>query len=270
MKKEKIGVFDSGFGGLTILKEIVRVLPQYDYVYLGDSARAPYGDRSQNEIYEFTRQGVNFLFNKGAAIVILACNSASSEALRKIQHEMLKGKFKDKKVLGVIVPAVEAATEKSIRSIAVIGTEATVASGAFKREILKIDPSIEVYEIATPLLAPLVEEGMQESYGTEILVAEYMKEVMSHDVDALILGCTHYRILEKAIMKHAKGVHIVSEGETVALKLKEYLRRHKEIECRLAQDSGREFFTTDKGEKFSRFGSLFFGQKIISKKTDLK
>ncbi|MES2059642.1 MAG: glutamate racemase [Patescibacteria group bacterium] len=260
----KIGVFDSGFGGLSILKEIVEKLSQYDYVYLGDSARAPYGNRSQEEICKFTNEGVDFLFDRGALMVILACNSASSEALRRIQAEHPKVK-EGKKVLGVIFPAAEEAALRTVcKKIAVIGTEATISSHAFKREIQKIDGSIEVFEIATPLLAPIVEAGEDKSDSTKDLIGNYMQNVLDTGADTLILGCTHYGILEEEIMKQAKGIHLVSEGRVVANKLDNYLLRHTEIENGLSKNGNREFFTTDADGKFDTLGSRFFGKEINS------
>lgn len=263
----KIGVFDSGFGGLSILKEIVKALPKYDYVYLGDTARTPYGNRSQKEIYKFTKQGVEFLFKRGAKMVILACNSASAEALRKLQHE-----YKEKKkVLGVIFPAAEEAVRLTKnKKIAVIGTKATIASGAFKREINKLDSKIKVFAMATPLLAPIVEAGGDKSARTKKIITKYLKKALSENPDTLILGCTHYGILENEIKRQTKGVEIISEGKVVALKLKKYLLRHKEIEIKLAKGKKREFFTTDSNGKFDRLGSRFFGKTIRSEKVKIQ
>jgi glutamate racemase len=266
----KIGVFDSGFGGLTILKEIVKALPEYDYVYLGDSARAPYGSRSQETICEFTKEGVEFLFAKGAELVILACNSASSEALRKIQHEFLKGKYSSKKVLGVIFPAAEEAVLRTKnKRIGVLGTEATVSSHAFKRELQKLDSKIKVFEVPAPLLVPIVEAGEGGSESAKLLVKQYVLEALEHNIDTLILGCTHYEILEKDIKRNTKNVNIISEGKVVAKKLKDYLVRHTEIDSKLRKRKKIEFFTTDSKDKFDKLGSRFFGKRIRSLKTSI-
>ncbi|MES2409359.1 MAG: glutamate racemase [Patescibacteria group bacterium] len=265
-----IGIFDSGFGGLSILKEIVKVLPVCDYVYLGDTARAPYGSRSQEIIYEFTCEGIEFLFQNRCDLVILACNTASSEALRKIQQEFLPKKYPGKKVLGVIIPGAEEAVLKTKnKKIGVLATEATAASGAFKREIQKLDKQIKVYEVPAPMLVPLVEAGEDKSKSTKILVKQYVDEVCSHGIDTLILGCTHYGILEGVIKKFTKGVSVLSEGKIVAKKLKAYLGKHSEIEQRLIKKKNITFYTTDSKEKFDRLGSRFFGTKINSKKIDL-
>lgn len=273
----RIGVFDSGFGGLSILKEIVKVIPQYDYVYLGDTARAPYGNRSQETIYEFTCEGIEFLFKNGCDLVVLACNTASSEALRKIQQEFLPEKYPNssdpqtgKKVLGVIIPGAEEAVIKTRnKKIGVLATEATVSSGAFKREIQKLDKRIKVYEVAAPMLVPLVEAGEDRGESVGMLIKKYVKEVCVHDIDTLVLGCTHYGILESQIKKHANGIKVFSEGKVVAKKLKEYLGRHNEIAKRLSKKGRRMFYTTDSKEKFDKLGSEFFGSEVNSKKVNL-
>jgi glutamate racemase len=265
-----IGIFDSGFGGLTILKGIVSVLPQYDYVYLGDTARAPYGDRSQETIYEFTRQGVRYLFDQGCELVILACNTASSEALRKIQHEFLVGEYANKRVLGVIIPAIEESVlVTKNKRIGVLATSSTVASHAFLKEIKKKDESIDVFEVAAPLLVPLVEVGEIHTESTKMIIKNYVDEIKSHDVDTVILGCTHYGILEEEIKSCLGNISVINESMIVAHKLKDYLARHSEIENRLTKASGRVFFTTDNEARFDGLGSGFFGGKISSIKVEL-
>jgi glutamate racemase len=269
-KSGKIGIFDSGFGGLSILKKISNKLPQYNYIYLGDSARAPYGDRSQEEIFRFTKQGVKFLFDHGSELVILACNSASAEALRKIQQNFLKGKYKDRRVLGVIVPASEAAVANTKNKIvSVIGTTATVSSKAFEREIRKLDRRIKVYESATPLLASMVESGDYKSVEAKKIIEGYIKKAVIHSPDVLILGCTHYEILMREIKRHAKDAQIVSEGSVVAQKLKDYLCRHGEIESKLSKDAKLEFYTTKSKSRFDRLGSIFFGKRISAGQASL-
>lgn len=268
--KSSIGVFDSGFGGLSILKEIVKTLPKYNYVYLGDTARTPYGNRSQEIIYEFTKEGIEFLFQNGCDLVILACNTASSEALRKIQQEFLPKKYPNKKVIGVIIPgAEEAVTKTKNKKIGVLATPATVSSGAFKREIQKLDNKIKVYEIPAPMLVPLVEAGEDKSESAKILIKKYVDEVCSFGIDTLILGCTHYGILESEIKKCAKGVTVLSEGKIVEKKLKEYFTRHSEIEKKLSKKQNIKFYTTDSKENFDILGGRFFGKKINSKRIDL-
>lgn len=265
-KKGNIGIFDSGFGGLSVMKEIVKVLPAYNFVYFGDTARAPFGDRSQEVILEFTKEGIDFLFSKGCELIILACNTASSEALRTIQQEYLPQKYPDKKVLGVIIPAAEETVEKTKnKKVAVLATSSTAASGAFKREIKKLDKQIKVSEIAAPLLVPLVEAGEDKGESADMLVSSYVSKALKGGADTIVLGCTHYGILESTIKKHAKNAYIISEGKIVAKKLKQYLIRHKEIEKRLLKNKHRTFFTSDQSKKFDTFGSRFFGQKISSK-----
>ncbi len=270
INKGKIGVFDSGFGGLSILKEIVKTMPSYDYIYLGDTARTPYGNRSQEIIYKFTKEGIDFLFKNGAELVILACNTASSEALRKIQQEYLLKYNKDKKVLGVIIPASEEAVLKTKnKKIGVLATEATVASGAFKREIQKLDKGIKVYEIPAPLLVPIVEAGEDKSISAKMIIKKYIEKVSKYSIDTLILGCTHYGILEKEIENNSGGINIISEGKIVAKKLKDYLERHKEIGKRISKTKHIEFYTTDSKGKFDTLGTRFFGGKVSSKRIEL-
>jgi len=256
----KIGVFDSGFGGLEVLKEIIKELPQYDFIYLGDTQRAPYGNRSQELVYQFVEQAVNFL--KGCGLIILACNTASSEALRRIQHN-----FPHKKVLGVIIPCAEEAVLKTKnKKIGVIGTQGTIKSKAFVRELKKLDKSIKVFQKALPLLVPIIEEGTKEPEIIKIYLEKNLKPLVEKDIDTLILGCTHYGLLEKEIQGIVKNITVLSEGKIVAKKLKEYLKRHPEIERKLSKKGKREFLTTDLTEKFSLLGSKFFGQKINPKK----
>jgi glutamate racemase len=268
-KREKfIGIFDSGFGGVSTLRGIVREIPEYSYIYLGDNARTPYGTRSQKVIYEFSCQAVNFLFKKNCDLIIFACNTASSKALRKIQQNYVK-KQKEKKVLGVLIPAVEEATKKTKnKKIAVIGTEGTIESKAYIKEIKIIDKSIKVYQKATPLLVPLVESGEYSSKITKTILRNYLKDFLKKDIDTLILGCTHYGILEKKIRQIVgPKINIISDKYVVPKKLKNYLFRHPEIESSLKKNSSVSFYTTDLTEKFVKLGSKFFGRKIKAKKT---
>lgn len=270
-KKKSIGVFDSGFGGLTILRGLVKELPEYDYLYLGDTARTPYGSRSQEVIYEFTRQAVDFLFEKNCDLVILACNTASSEALRRIQQEYLPKFHPDKKVLGVIIPAAETAVEKTRSGkVGVIATEQTVASQAFVRELHKLDPKIQAFQNPCPLLVPIVESGEHRGEIADIALRQYLSPLLKKRIDTLILGCTHYGILEKKIRTVVgKDVAIISEASVVARSLRNYLKRHPEMETRLGKNHARTFYSTDRTEKFERLGSQFFGQNITVKKAIL-
>ena len=263
-KKKCIGVFDSGFGGLTILRGLVKELPEYDYLYLGDSARAPYGSRSQETIYAFTKQAVDFLFAHDCELIILACNTASSKALRRIQQEHLPQFHPGKKVLGVIIPAAEAATQKSVgQKIGVIATEATIASQAFVRELQKLDPSITVFQNPCPLLVPIIEAGEHHSDITNTLLQKYLAPLLKKKIDTLVLGCTHYEILKQKIQTIVgENVTVISESSVVAKKLRAYLVRHPEIEQQLEKKGRRHFYSTDRTEKFTRLGSQFFGTTI--------
>jgi len=271
-KKGPIGVFDSGFGGLEILREIVKELPEYDYIYLGDTARAPYGSRSQEVVYKFTKQAVDFLFKHNSPLVILACNTASSEALHRIQREYLPKHYPNRRVLGVVIPAAEAAVEVTQNNrIGVIATESTVASGAFERELKKLNPELEVFQNACPLLVPIIEAGEHNSGVADNLIKNYLKSLIKEHIDTLILGCTHYGLLEAKIRKITDGkVNIISEGKIVAEKLKDYLMRHPEIESKLGKNSEIKFLTTDLTDKFKTLGSQFFGRQIKPEKVNLE
>jgi len=269
--KYSIGVFDSGFGGIQILKHIVKKLPEYNYIYLGDTARVPYGNRSQEVIYDYSVQAVDFLFKKGCKLIIFACNTVSSKALQEIQKKYLPKYYPDKKVLGVIIPVSEEAILKTKnKRIGIIATRGTVSSGSFDREILKIDPEIKLFQQACPLLVPIVEAGEKESKVAEWMLQKYLKPILRNKVDTLILGCTHYRFLEKKIKKIIGGkVNIINEGKTIARKLMEYLTNHQEIEKVLQKKSELKFFTTDLTEGFEVMGSDFFGKKIKPEKITL-
>lgn len=270
-KKKFIGVFDSGFGGINILRGIVKELPAYNYLYLGDTARNPYGTRSKEVVYEFTKQAVDFMFTNNCEIIILACNTASSDALRKIQQEYLPKYYPDKKVLGVLIPAAEEAITKSRnKKIGVIATEGTVESGAFMREITKIESKIKVFQNSCPLLVPIVEAGEQNSKATKIILENYLKPLKNKGVDTLILGCTHYGILENQIRKIiSSNIVLISEARVVPKKLKNYLKRHPEIEKKLKKNGEVHFYSTDLTKKFTLLGSKFFGRDIKAKKVSL-
>lgn len=268
---QSIGVFDSGFGGLSILRGIVKELPAYDFVYLGDTARVPYGTRSSDVVYEFTRQAVEFLLKKNCGLVVLACNTASSDALRRIQREYLPKYFPDRSVLGVLIPAAEmAVTVTAKKRIGVLATTGTVQSGAFVREVSKLDPEARVFQNACPLLVPLVEAGEENSPATEYFLKQYLKPLRAEDIDTLILGCTHYGFLEQAIRKIVgSGVHIVSESRIIGGKLREYLERHPDRAQTLGTRGMRTFYSTDITENFEKLGNRFFGEKIVVEKVGL-
>ena len=273
MKRTKsVGIFDSGFGGLDIMRGIVKELPEYDYVYLGDTARVPYGTRSKETIYEFTKEAVDFLFRKNCELIIFACNTASSDALRLIQKEHAAKKHSGKKVLGVLIPAAEVASSATKnKKIGVMATASTVASKSFERELKKINPKVKIFQQACPLLVPLVEAGEHGSEICEAVLKKYLKPLLARKVDTLILGCTHYGILEPKIKKIAgKDVAIVSEAKIIGRKLKSYLERHPERENKLAKNKKRSFYSTDLTDNFQKLGSKFFGTKIEAKKASLK
>ncbi len=270
-KNKFIGVFDSGFGGLDILRGIVKKLPDYNYIYLGDTARTPYGTRSQETIYEFTKQAVNFLFKNNCELIILACNTASSEALRKIQQEYLPSHWSDKKALGVLIPATEEAVEKTHnKKIGVIATESATRSEAFVREIKKLNLKAKVFQKACPLLVPLIESGEQNSKAAELIIRDYLRPLVNKKIDTLILGCTHYGILENKIRKIiGPDIRIVSETKVVPSKLSDYLNKHKEIEEKIGKNGIIHFYSTDLTDKFTILGSKFFGRTIKARKAIL-
>ncbi len=264
-----IGVFDSGLGGLTIFKELLKTLPQYDYIYLGDNARVPYGGRSPAVIYEFTRQAVDFLLKKDCQLVILACNTASTNALRRLQQEYLPARYPDRRVLGIVLPSVEAVTENNARRVGIIATWATVNSGSFVREIKKINEEIEVLQQAGPLLVPFIEEGETSGPFLEAILRRYLTPLVDANIDSLILGCTHYELIKEAVKKIAgPAVWVVSEGEVVAAKLKKYLARHQVIDKKLGKEGKRQYFVTDYSQRYHDLVKLFLddhfsaGQKL--------
>jgi glutamate racemase len=271
IRTQSIGVFDSGFGGLSILRGIVKELPDYDFVYLGDTARVPYGTRSPEVVYEFTRQAVEFLLTKNCGLVILACNTASSDALRGIQREYLPKWFPDRNVLGVLIPAVEEAVGRTRNGrVGVLATSGTVRSGAFVREIFKLDSKMHVFQNACPMLVPLVEAGEERSPATEHFLKQYLKPLLVKKIDTLILGCTHYGMLERRIRKLVgKNVRVISEANVVARKLRGYLDRHPERERTLGRNGARTFYSTDITENFETLGKRFFGERIKVEKVNL-
>lgn len=275
-----IGIFDSGFGGLTVFKHIARALPAYDYLYLGDSARTPYGNRSQETIYQFTIEAVDWLFREGCGLVILACNSASAEALRRLQQEWLptysapsphrRGQGEVRRVLGVIRPVVEEAARVTKGRVGVIGTRATVASGAYERELKHLRSNVTVIQKACPLLVPLIEEGWARKPETRSILRSYIQGVKQKNVDTLILGCTHYPILLRDIKaKMGRSVTVLDPGPIVAEKLADYLKRHPDIDTGLSKGGVVRFATTDDPARFNELGGRFFGQPLKAEKVSL-
>lgn len=270
-RKMKIGVFDSGFGGINILKGFTSHCPQYDYIYLGDTARTPYGSRSKEMIYNFTTQAIDFLFKHDCDLIILACFTASTIALRKIQQEYLPAHYPNKRVLGVFVPAIEDVLEQSKnKQVGIIATQGTINSNAFANEIAIKDLSYTVHQQACPLLVPFVEAGEEESEACTLMLKKYLNPLMEENIDTLVLGCTHYGILEKQIREIlGKDVYIMSGTQVFPEKLKLYLDRHPEIESNLSTNGTVTFYSTDITDAFSKLGSRFFGKPISVKKVIL-
>jgi glutamate racemase len=266
-----IGVFDSGFGGLVVLREFLQVLPQYDYLYLGDNARIPYGTRSDRVVIRFTREAVDFLFRQGCQLIILACHTASAKALRTIQQTYLPEHYPGRRVLGVLIPTVEEALAASPRKrIGVIGTEGTVTSRSFEMELHKLDPMVQVFQQACPLLVPLIEEGEQDWEGTTMILRRYLASIREAAVDTLILGCTHYSILKDrvaAIM--GNGARLICSGQVTAGKLVDYLKRHPDMAARLSRGQSRRYLTTDLTPRFQQLASLFMGRTLDSEMVEL-
>ena len=269
-----IGIFDSGYGGLTVFKSIVAKMPQYDYVYLGDNARAPYGNRSFETVHEYTLQCVKWFFEMGCPLVILACNTASAKALRTIQQQDLPGIDPAKRVLGVIRPTAEIIGNYSkTRSIGVLGTRGTVTSGSYEIEINKFFPDVKVHSMGCPMWVPLIENGEYASAGADYFVEKYLNELMTSapDIDTILLACTHYPLLIDKIRKFLPAhVQVVAQGGIVADSLLGYLEKHAEMERRLTKSGGVRFFTTDDTSDFDRHGSAFFGRNVQSEMVHLK
>ncbi|WIL17320.1 glutamate racemase [Prevotella bivia] len=261
-----IGVFDSGYGGLTILHGIQQVLPEYDYIYLGDNARAPYGSRSFEVVYEFTRQAVLKLFEMGCHLVILGCNTASAKALRTIQQNDLPKLAPDRRVLGVIRPTAEViGSLTSSRHVGILATEGTIRSQSYNIEIQKQSPDIQVTGLSCPLWVPIIENNEADSPGADYFVKKRIDHIMRLDpqIDTLILGCTHYPILMPKILKYVnRGVKIVPQGEYVAASLKDYLQRHPEMDARCTKHSSTKYYTTESPTKFKENARIFMPEEI--------
>ena len=273
-----IGIFDSGYGGLTILNKIRQLLPEYDYLYLGDNARAPYGTRSFDVIYEYTLQAVNYLHEQGCNLIILACNTASAKALRTIQQRDINPD--EVRVLGVIRPTVEVVPARTrTKHIGVLATPGTVASESYVIELLKQDPTLVVTQQACPMWVPLIEAGEHLSEGADYFVEKYLNELLERDpeIDTIILGCTHYPLIQDKIEAYLsqtnRHISIVSQGEIVAHSLADYLRRHPEIVERISSPlrgrSGGGFLTTESADKFSDSASLFLSEPIEAEHIEL-
>jgi glutamate racemase len=267
-----IGVFDSGYGGLTVLKALEKALPNNDFLYLGDNARTPYGTRSFDVVYEYTLQAVKYLFSQNCPLVIIACNTASAKALRNIQQLDLPQIAPNNRVLGVIRPSVEKVAEITKNGhVGVLGTMGTVVSESYPIELTKWSNGkvISTVQEACPMWVPLVENNEIGTEGAEYFVRKNIQNILQKDkdIDTLILGCTHYPLLKNSIQKYVpKNIHILEQGEIVAEKLVNYLKRHAEINERLSESGTVEFQTTEASDTFEKTASLFLGRKVLAKK----
>lgn len=272
-KAGPVGVFDSGYGGLTVLKEIVHKLPQYDYLYLGDSARSPYGNRSFDTVYHYTLQCVKWFFEQGCSLVILACNTASAKALRTIQQNDLPGLAPGKRILGVIRPTAEIIGKFSeTKSVGVLATNGTVVSESYPMEINKFFSGLKVHQEACPMWVPLVENNEHENNGADYFVKKNLQNIFEkgEDIDVILLACTHYPLLKEKIEEYLPvGVKLLSQGEIVAESLADYLQRHPEIENLCSRGGQHTFYTTDSTEDFDNHATVFFGKQVKSKHVDL-
>jgi glutamate racemase len=268
-----IGIFDSGYGGLTVFKSIVKRLPMYDYLYLGDNARSPYGTRSLESIYRYTLESVRYLFSMGCPLVILACNTASAKALRNIQQKYLPAFAPDHRVLGVIRPTAEVIGNFSKTGyVGVLGTPGTVTSQSYPMEIKKFFPGLRVFQEACPMWVPLVENNELDNLGAEYFVKQHIDNILhlSPEIDTLLLGCTHYPLLIKTIGKFISGqIKVIPQGDIVADSLADYLSRHPEMESRCTRSGSRKFFTTDSSESFDDRAKIFYGEGIKSKHVNM-
>lgn len=270
MSNQPIGIFDSGFGGLTVFRSIIEQLPGYDYIYMGDNARAPYGNRSFSTIHQYTWECVQWMFDQGCPLVILACNTASAKALRTIQQQDLKNiNDPSKRVLGVIRPTAEIIGDYTkTKEIGVLGTKGTVQSGSYLLEIQNFFPDIKVYQQACPLWVPLIENGEYDKPGADFFVQLYLDQIMaqSPSIDTILLACTHYPIIQDKIKAHLpEGINVVGQGDIVAKSLVAYLNRHPEIEQKLSRNGENKFYTTtDDTADFDHHASLFFSAPVKS------
>ena len=271
--RNPIGVFDSGYGGLTVLKEVVKILPGYDYLYLGDNARAPYGPRSFETVYRYTWQCVEWFFKQGCPLVILACNTASAKALRTIQQKDLPKKYPDKRVLGVIRPTTELIGNYShTKSVGILATSGTVISQSYPIEIAHLFPGVKVYQEACPMWVPLVENNEYAGEGADYFIKKNLDNLLkqSGEIDTVLLACTHYPLLKNKLEKFLpSSIKILTQGEIVAAGTKDYLHRHPEIEAKLSRNRERVFYTTDSTQDFDSHARVFYGEEIRSKHADL-
>ncbi len=259
-----IGVFDSGVGGLTVLRGFLKDHPDYDYIYLGDNANVPYGNKSMETIYSYVVKAVDFLYSRGCKLIIIACNSASAQALRKIQQEYLPNKYPDLKILGVIRPiAEEIARLKKIKKVGIIGTKATVNSNIYNDEIKVFRDDLEIFQKATPLLVPLIEEGWIKKPETKMILKKYLRYLKMKQVEALVLACTHYPFLLNDIKRiMGKRCYVLNTEKIISDSLFDYLNRHPELNIQKKIKPRYQFCATDSVEKFKELGEFFLGHSI--------
>ncbi len=265
LHKNIIGVFDSGLGGLSIFKYFLKELPNYNYIYLGDNARLPYGEKSPETVYNYTKEAVDFLFEQGCALVIIACNTASAQALRRLQREYLPKYYPKRRILGMIRPVVEAVVlNNKLKSVGIIGTKSTINSNSYVTEIKKLNPNLKIYQQSAPLLVPLIEAGWLKKPETKMILKKYLRPLKLKQIDSLILACTHYSFLYrdiKGIM--GKRINIPNSGEIVADSLKNYIKRHPELDLAVDKQAQTHFYTTDNPNNFKKIAEQYLAQRLV-------
>ena len=267
----KIGFFDSGLGGLIIMSAVAKALPQYDYMFLGDTMNVPYGNRSHDFVHEITKKAVTYLFEQDCVLVIIACNTAGVTALRPLQQNWLMNNYPDRRILGVVVPTLETAIEKKHKKIGLLATSATVNSAVYEAELQKINPEIELISQAAPLLVPLIENEGQK--WIEPILEDYLRPLIQAEIQSLILGCTHYPFVKKDIInifkKNDCKADLISQDECIPYKLADYLQRHPEIESRITQTGKRAFSVTDITDSYRKSATNIYGEELELQKISL-
>ncbi|MBU1992115.1 MAG: glutamate racemase [Patescibacteria group bacterium] len=267
-----LAFFDSGFGGLTVYKEVEKLMPEYDYMYLGDGARAPYGNHTPEIIKKYTEEAIEHLFDKGARLIIIACNTASALALRHLQQKYIRDtKATDRNILGVIFPVVEKAVEVSKTGrIGVVGTKGTIESQTYDRELTKLHSDAKIFSKACPLLVPFIEEGWHTKPEARMILKKYLLPLKSKNIDTLVLGCTHYPFMLRDFQRMmGKRTQVLHAGKIVAESLKDYLKKHPELEKLLSKKGKRKFLTTDSTEKFQDFAKKFLKMDVKAEKVEI-
>ncbi len=263
----KLGIFDSGLGGLLITKAIREKMPDIDMVYFGDTLHLPYGNRSDDAIYEYTRQSMDYLFQQDCKLIIVACNTASAAALRRLQQTWLKKTWPGRNIIGVVVPTLETAIERGYKKLGVIGTNYMMRSDVYKEELQKIDPNVKIIQKATPLLVPLIEnDGMK---WAESVLEDYISPMVKDGIECLILGCTHYPFLRQQIAKIAPGVDLISQDDIIPEKLQSYLERHPEYNNQIGRNGTLEFHVSDLTENYYKAARTIYGADIVVEKAKM-